>query len=209
MLDGGDVLSDGLEHASELGGGSQVLSRRVTLACLAVAAREHNKVVQVLLEAVDVGLESLNRAVDTAVVDSNADAACLTAVDASGLELGVGETTAGADLDVVLGSLATDDRAQKAGGRARADSLRAGDACETAALLGTCRSHPWQTNTPKQTQNKNVGEILDVRLQSDGTMQRTGLIEERLHATLPLLVEVLVRHDIVVAHHLHNRTGNR
>eukprot|EP00750_Incisomonas_marina_P025806 INCI5694.1.p1 GENE.INCI5694.1~~INCI5694.1.p1 ORF type:complete len:239 (-),score=57.88 INCI5694.1:31-747(-) len=165
-LNGSDVLLDGLENASELRGSGDVLSGGVALLGLALAAGEDNKVSDVVLQALDVGLESLDAAVHAAVVDGDADAAGLALVDAGSLELSKGEATSGAHADVELGGLAADDRAQEASSRARADGLSAGAACETAALL------------------------------------LTGLVEESLHAALPLLVEVLVRHDIVVFDHL-------
>jgi hypothetical protein len=91
LLEGDDVLdgqSRGGAADDVLGalGGLDVLGRSVTLLGLAVAAREEDEALPVLLEALDVGLEALLGEVLAARVDRDTDGAGELAGDAGGCD---------------------------------------------------------------------------------------------------------------------------
>lgn len=107
----GGLLEDGLVGDGEDGagegdglallGGLDVLSGGVTALGLAVTAGEEDKLLPVLLEALDVGLEALLGEVLAAGVDRDTDGGCELAGDASSLQLSERETTTGAHAAVV------------------------------------------------------------------------------------------------------------
>lgn len=92
LLELGDV-ADGQDRAGRLGsvlallGSLDFLLGSVTLSRLAVAAREEDEALPVLLEALHVGLEALLREVLTAGVDGDTDRWRELAGNASGLRL--------------------------------------------------------------------------------------------------------------------------
>ena len=160
---------DGEERAGVLGGGLASSDGSVGLVGLVVllvgVEREEDELGLVLGEAGDVLLHSLNRAVLTTVIYSNADGESLAAVDLGGLELLKGESTAEARAGVVADGLALYNRSQGTSNGAR-ESL--------AGLL----------------------------LAKSGSLACLGgLIEPGLHTALPLLLEMAVRHLIVVLWH--------
>lgn len=112
----------GLDIGHSLGGDSrlsvsdgQSSSNRESLGGLrgVALAGEDDDTAEVLLQALDVGLEALNAAVDTTVVNSDADGAGVLGGNASSLDLLEGETTASTDLVVVALGGGTHDRPQE------------------------------------------------------------------------------------------------
>lgn len=121
---GGDIrLGNGLGAWDDWGlgdreggvGGELLLSsldlgiRGITLLWLAGLTWENDQLSLVLLESVDVGLESLDVSVLTTVVDSNTDGSGILFWNASSLELLKREASAESDLSVVLDGWGTDN----------------------------------------------------------------------------------------------------
>jgi hypothetical protein len=113
------------------------------------------------------------------------------------LQLGNREASASADLDVVSVRGATNNGSQQASNRARSDGGRLRLARQATGLL-PARLRPIQTQGKARMRHTSRGRA---------HLREIHLVEPRLHAALPVLVEVRVRDNVVVlGHAAHNQT---
>lgn len=137
---------------------------------------EHNQLALVRLQSLHVRLESLHRLVHTTVIDSNTNRSRLLRVDSSLLHHYIHHTTT-SHLQLTKSETTTQSRLH-------------------VVLLSGATNHRTEQSA---SGTRSDGSSLLLTEQSAASLL-SGLIEPGLHATIPILLEVSIRQNVVMLH---------